>query len=121
MTMTVAGFRPEVVRRRGARRRGAPRYPEQLVSFAVQHAASVQAAGGRVSTAASELGLSAMTLASWLSRSEVSVRGRLREVVVSEPPVRAGAPQLLTVTTRSGHMVSGLDVAQAVALLRALV
>jgi hypothetical protein len=30
------------------------------------------------------------------------------------------APQGLTVTTRSGHVVSGLDVAQAAALLAAL-
>ena len=120
MTMTVEGFRREVMRRRGARRRGAPRYPQQLVSFAVQHAASVQAAGGRVSTAASELGLSVMTLASWLSRAELSEHGRLREVVVSEPLARAAAPRLLTVTTPAGHVVSGLDVTQAATLLRAL-
>jgi hypothetical protein len=90
-----------------------------MVSFAVDHARGVRAGGRSVNAAAAELGLSAMTLGSWLSRCEHGGRGQLREVVVSgsSSPM---APQGLTVTTRSGHVVSGLDVAQAAALLAAL-
>lgn len=119
MTMTVEEFRLEVAQRRGARRRGTLRYPEPMVSFAVDHARRVRAGGGSVNAAAAQLGVSAMTLGSWLSRSEHGGRGQLREVVVSESSPRVTPPGL-TVTTRSGHVVSGLDVAQAAALLAAL-
>lgn len=120
MTMTVAGFRREVARRRGARRRGAPQYPEQLVWFAVEHAQAARAAGASVNAAATELGLSSMTLTSWLSRSDHRGHGRLREVVVTESSSATVTAGRLTVTTASGHVVSGLDVSQAAALLRAL-
>ena len=49
-TMTMEGFRREVTQRRGARRRGAPQYPIELVGFAVQHA---QAARSRAQLACS--------------------------------------------------------------------
>lgn len=117
MTMTVARFRREVVRRRGARRRGAPRYPEHLVAFAVEHVSRVRLAGGSLHAASAELGLSSMTVGSWLSRP--APRGRLREVVVTAPSPSAASPAL-TLTTPAGHVVNGLDVAQAAALLRAL-
>lgn len=120
MAMTVAEFRREVVRRRGSRRRGAPRYPAQLVSFAVRHARNVLSAGRSVSAAAGELGLSSMTLGAWLSRSGDVGGSRLREVVVSEPPASVVSQYGLTVTAPSGHVVSGLCVSQAAALLRAL-
>jgi len=119
MTSTVAAFRREVVRRRGSRRRGAPRYPAQLVSFAVQHARGELAAGRSLSAAATELGLSAMTLSAWLSRSGDD-GGQLREVMVSESPVTLGPQHGLTMTTASGHVVTGLSAGQAAALLRAL-
>lgn len=119
MAITVAEFRREVVRRRGSRRRGAPRYPAQLVSFAVQHAQRTLAAGRSLNAAATELGLSSMTLGAWLSRSGQEGRSHLREVVVSESPV-ADSDHGLIVTAPSGHVVSGLCVAQAAALLRAL-
>jgi hypothetical protein len=118
--MTVAEFRREVERRRGARRRGAPRYPAELVAFAVQRARSVLAAGRSVNAAATELGLSSMTLSAWLSRSARPGGGRLREVVVSRSPSSGVGEHGLTMTTPSGHVVSGLCVAQAAALLRAL-
>jgi hypothetical protein len=60
-----------------------------------------------------------MTLSTWLSRSGDG-GGRLREVVVSESPVALGSQPGLTMTTPSGHVVTGLSVAQAAALLRAL-
>lgn len=120
MAITVAEFRREVVRRRGARRRGAPRYPAELVSFAVQHAQEVRASGRSVNAAATELGLSSMTLGAWLSRTAHAGRGRLREVVVTESPSPNISEHGLTVTTASGHVVGGLSVAQAAELLRAL-
>jgi transposase-like protein len=123
MTKTVARFRREVERRRGSRKRGAPRYEEALVAFAVAHAHAVRAQGGSVHSAARELGLSAMTLGKWMSRAVSGTQGRVREVVLSSaaPALscasRAGT---LTLTTASGHMVTGLDVSQAAALLGAL-
>lgn len=120
MASTVAAFRREVVRRRGSRRRGAPRYPADLVSFAVQHAQGELAAGRSLSAAAMELGLSAMTLSAWLSRSGHGGKGRLRQVVVCESPAPGVSQHELTMTAPSGHVVKGLCVAQAAALLRAL-
>ena len=120
-TMTVEGFRHEVAERRGARRRGAPRYPADLVAFAVRHAHAARAAGHSLHAAATELGLGSMTLGAWLKRSGTASRGRLREVVVSEPSVMTStAARGLEVTTSSGHVIRGLSVADAAALLRAL-
>lgn len=124
MTMTVARFRREVERLRGSRRRGAPRYEEALVAFAVAHALAVRAQGGSVHSAAGELGLSAMTLGKWLSRAASGAQGRIREVVLSSaapaPSYCAPSAGTLTLTTARGHVVSGLDVSQAAALLGAL-
>jgi hypothetical protein len=124
MTITVARFRREVDRRRGSRRRGAPRYEDALVNFAVAHAHAVRAQGGSVHSAASELGLSAVTLGKWLSRGASGAQGCIREVVLSSaapaPSSSASSAGTLTLTTASGHVVSGLDVSQAAALLGAL-
>jgi len=119
--MTVARFRREVERRRGSRRRGAPRYDDALVEFAVAHALVLRAQGGSVHRAARELGLSSTTLGKWMSRTASGAQGCIREVVLSSaalaPSSSAGT---LTLTTASGHVVSGLDVSQAAALLGAL-
>ena len=124
MTMTVARFRREAERRRGSRSRGAPRYEDALVGFAVAHAHAVRTQGGSVHSAASELGLSAMTLGKWVSRAASGAQGRIREVVLSSAaPARscyAPSAGTLTLTTASGHVVTGLDVSQAAALLGAL-
>lgn len=117
--MTVAGFRREVARRRGARRRGAPRYPEALVLFAVAHVQAARRAGRSLHAASTELGVNAVTLGAWLKRASSQPRGKLREVVVSEPvPLTASGE--LEITTPSGHVIRGLGVAQAAELLRAL-
>ena len=120
--MTVAGFRREVARRRGTRRRGAPRYEDALVSFAVAHARGVRSQGGSVLGAARELGVSVMTLSKWMSRDTAGARSCVREVVVSPTAPRSSSfsAGTLTLTTASGHVVSGLDVSQAAALLGAL-
>jgi hypothetical protein len=120
-TMTVEGFRREVEQRRGARRRGAPRYPEELVAFAVQHAQAARASGRSLFCAASELGLSSMTLGAWLRRSGAGPQGRLRKVVLNAAaPVPPTASNELEFTTSSGHVVRGLGIAEVAALLRML-
>jgi hypothetical protein len=119
-TMTVAEFRQQVLVQRGGRRRGAPRYPDELVEFAVAHARGALTAGRRVNAAAAELGLSFATLAAWLSRAKSVSETRLRQVVVDEAHEPAAATRGLEVRTVSGHVVRGLSVVEAVALLRAL-
>jgi len=119
--MTVEEFRREVKQRRGERRRGAPKYPEALVAFAVQHAQLARASGRSLSAAASELGLNSVTLGAWLRLSGDAPHGRLREVVVeAAPEVQPTASIGLEVTTSSGHVVRGLSIADVAALLRAL-
>jgi DNA invertase Pin-like site-specific DNA recombinase len=119
--MTVERFRREVEQRRGERRRGAPRYPDELVAFAVRHALAARASGRRLHAAAKELGLSSMTLSAWLRRSGAASPRRLREVVLSETTaVESSDARGLEVTTSSGHVVRGLSIADAAALLRAL-
>jgi len=119
--MSVEEFRRQVLAQRGARRRGAPRYPDELVEFAVAHARAALAAGRRVNAAAADLGLSFATLSAWLSRAKSVSETRLRQVVVdearAEPMVAARG---LEVRTASGHLVRGLSVVEAAALLRAL-
>ena len=123
MSMTVQKFRREVTRRRRGRARGAPRYTPAQRKFALAHVQAVRAAGGGMSRAAEELGVSDMTLSSWLRG--VASAGRLREVRVSavapESRPGTGAPDgAVVVTTAGGHVVTGLSVQQAAALLLAL-
>lgn len=122
MGMTVAKFRREVLRRREGRKRGAGSYPPRMRQFAVAHAVSVRSAGGSVHRAARELGISEVTLASWL-RAEPEAP-KLREVRVAASPVRSAPTSASTgtvvLTAPSGHVVSGLSVQQAAELLRAL-
>jgi hypothetical protein len=119
--MTVEEFRRYAQGRRGGRRRGAPRYPDELVAFAVEHARAARSAGRSVNAAAAELGLSGMTLGTWLSRSSGTPRPRLREILVQAEDVGTqGDDRTVEVKTASGHIVRGLSVADAAALLRAL-
>jgi hypothetical protein len=121
MNLTVEEFRVQVRDRRGERRRGAPRYPDELVAFAVKHVRSARASGRSLHAAAAELGLSSMTLGAWMSRSSQSAGRGLREVVVRDVDVEdAPSSRMVEVRTASGHVVRGLSVADAAALLRAL-
>ena len=110
--------------RAGSPRWAAPRrarYPDALVAFAVEHARAVRSAGRSVNAAAAELGLSGVTLSTWLSRSVGTPRPRLREIVVqADDVVVKGGERTVEVKTASGHIVRGLSVADAAALLRAL-
>lgn len=119
--LTVEAFRQQVQERRGERRRGAPRYPADLVAFAVNHTRTEQTAGRSLHAAADDLGLSAMTLGKWIARAGQSTGQRMREVVVHEATVETSPDaRTVEVETASGHVVRGLSVVDAAALLRAL-
>jgi len=123
MAMTVAKFRREAERRRGERERGAPRYPEEMRAFAVAHARSVRTAGGSTHGAALELGLSDVTLATWLRTAGKAAKLREVRVAPAAEALRAASSagtETVVVTAPSGHVASGLSVQQAAELLRAL-
>ena len=121
MSMTVRQFRREAKRRRAGRKRGAPRYRPEQREFAVNHGVAVRASGGSISQAAEELGISDMTLSTWLRGAASG--GRLREVRVSSDAGQlsaASGPGAVVVTTAGGETVTGLTVEQVAQLLRAL-
>ena len=119
MTMTLEQFREAVAAQRGERRRGGGRYRQELVVYAVSYAQQMAAEGKRLHAAAKALGINAMTLRTWCKQAPASTaRRRLREVRID---ASAGGPMSgLTLTTSAGHVVQGLDVEQAIALLRGL-
>jgi len=119
MEMTVESFRAEVVRRRGQRRRGAPRYTEELRAFAVAFGRAGLSQGRSVTASAAALGISDPTLREWMGRAAAAPSTALRSVVVkskSTTPMSAA----LTLVSPSGYRLRGLDVASAAALLRVL-
>jgi transposase-like protein len=126
MTITLEQFREAVSARRGGRKHGARRYDDDFVAFAVQHTGAVVASGRSVHAAAKELGISMMTIQGWQRRAidggGVVPSGKLlRSVRVSPASSTSDASAgTLRLTTREGHVVSGLNVAQMVALLKAL-
>lgn len=114
MRMTIEEFRAEVTRLRATRKRGAPRYPKEMQCWAVAYA---RGAGVAISKAAAQLGISDMTLRSWMRAAEV--KSALEPVTIrSEASRSAGAA--LTLTTAQGHVIGPLDLESAAALLRAL-
>lgn len=122
MAMTVGKFRREAEQRRRGRARGALRYPETMREFAVGHARAVRASGGSVHRAAQELGISDVTLSSWLGAADRPSKLREVRVASAQPSLASDAPSApsVVVTAPSGHVVSGLSVQQAAELLRAL-
>jgi hypothetical protein len=115
MGVTIDQFKKEAAKRKRGKRRGSASYPDEMRRFAVKHAEAAIAGGGSVSGSAKELGVSEVTLAKWMQAAEGP--GGFREVVVERPEVTPGS---LAVVTPSGLRVEGLDVAGAVALIRAL-
>jgi hypothetical protein len=128
----VEQFRAEVVRRRGARRRGAPPYTAEQKRFAITYARAGQREGRSITTSAKTLGLGEPTLRDWMASEAPSATppstvpapsSALRSVVLKPEPVRAQAPAAvmgLTVITPAGYRVRGLDIASAAALLKVL-
>src|SRR5262245_38559602 len=127
-------FRQETsaVRARGA----AGRYSEALQKQAVSYAVRRQAEGATFDQVVAALGVSDPTLRRWMATNKAAARQPKR----SSPAARAAKPKLipvrvgassaesasrpsgpgLTVVAPGGYRVEGLDVAQAVALLRGL-
>jgi transposase-like protein len=79
MTMTVEEFRAEATRLRAARKRGAPRYPREMQHWAVAYA---KRTGVNISRAAEQLGISDMTLRSWVRVADAG--GAFVPVTVSD-------------------------------------
>jgi transposase-like protein len=119
MSVTIDQFKRESARRKRGRRRGSAAYPDELRRFAVDYADATIGEGGSVSQVAGELGVSEATLAKWMEAADAidDGPGGFREVVVERREAAAGA---LAVVTPSGLRVEGLDLAGAVALVRAL-
>lgn len=125
MTMTLELFRNAVSARRHGRKHGARRYEEALVAFAVEHARMAAGNGRSAHATAKELGISMMTLQSWQQRGVAGDvhTGRILPVSVTAADVAtstSASAGTLRLTTRDGHVVSGLDVTQLAALLRVL-
>ena len=105
-------------KRSRAAKQGRGRYPVEARSWATRHAERRIRDGASVASVATELGISDMTLRSWLYASTRERGGELCEVVVTEA---APAPaRALSVTTAQGHVGTGLDLEGAAALLRSL-
>jgi transposase len=73
-------FRQEAQRLKAGRRSGSLPFPEALRAFAVRYAEHTVAAGGTVTDAAQQLGVSGPTLYEWRKGRTVPVR--VREVVL---------------------------------------
>jgi hypothetical protein len=126
MTITLEQFQKAVAERRRERKHGARKYEEELVAFAIAHTQSVVEHGRSVHHAAKELGVTMSTLQNWQQREPMTEcpPRRLRKVVVAQAQPDASAASVskstLTLTTSQGHVVRGLDVEQAIALLQVL-
>ena len=116
MTMSIEGFR------RAREKRGRGRYPKSARRWAVGYARRGLSKGLSLSAIAAELGVSDMTLRVWLSPDPAQTpAGELCEVVVAEhEPTPSAVRRPVTLTTAQGHVVTGLDLEGAAALLRAL-
>ena len=79
MRMTLEEFRDEATRLRAARKRGAPRCSKEMQRWAVAYA---KRAGVNISRAAKQLGMSDMTLRSWVRVADAG--GAFVPVTVSE-------------------------------------
>ena len=114
MKMRVEEFRAEVARLRATGKRGAPRYPKEMQRWAVAYARRANVA---ISKAAAQLGISDMTLRSWMG--VVEAKGGFERVTLTAESTRS-ANRTLTLTTAQGHIIGPLDIESAAALVRAL-
>lgn len=120
-------FRQEAQRLKAGRRSGSLPFPEALRAFAVRYAEHTVAAGGTVTDAAQQLGVSGPTLYEWRKgrpaghrRPKAAGEGAaLVPVHLSERPARAevaAAPQVALVSP-SGWRVEGLTLEATAQLL----
>lgn len=101
-----------------SRAAGGRQYPVALRQAAMAYVAQARSEGASVSAMASALGVKASTVSWWVTRSRAP-RARLRQVSVASDAGVVGVGAL-TLELPNGARVSGLDVAGAAALLRAL-
>ena len=123
-------FRQEAQRRKAGRRSGSLPFPEALRAFAVRYAEHTVAAGGTVTDAAQQLGVSGPTLYEWRKgRSAGHRHPKAAEKGAALVPVRVGgrpaAAQVARVhpvalVSPSGWRVEGLSVESAGQLLEKL-
>lgn len=86
------------------------RYPRALRERVLAY---VSSSGQTLWQVGQSVGIPAGTLSRW----QKSTRKKLRRVAVVKP---VAVPSALTFTTRDGHQLTGLDVAQAAELIRRL-
>ena len=96
------------------------RFPPEARTWATCHAENRVELGWSTPRIAVELGISDMTLRSWLYTASHEGSGKLCEVTVTEPEPPLPPPSVVSLTTAQGHVVTGLDVESAAALLRAI-
>jgi hypothetical protein len=92
-------------------------YPPSRCADVLRHARARLAAGEATSAIATDLGLHAATLASWIGRASPAPAAFGRVEVLAEPLATAGA---LVVHTPQGLRIDGLDLDSLVTLLRRL-
>ena len=119
MTMGIEQFHQMAEQMRGGKGR-AVRYTDEARAWAVEYAEREMATGESVGAVATKLRVSDMTLRSWLYAAAPKPEPELREVVVEEAPQPPAAARALSLTTSSGHTLTGLDIEDASALLRSL-
>jgi hypothetical protein len=92
-------------------------YPPSLRAEVLRHARARITAGEAASVIATDLGLHAATLASWIGRASPAPAAFASVDVLAEPPASPGA---LVVHTPQGLRIDGLDLDSLVTLLRRL-
>ena len=117
MDEKIETFRAEVLRWRGARRKGARPYTAEMKAKALQLARDLQVQGLAMDVVAKRIGICAATLYLWRGSSK---GGRMVpvKVVRAEPPATA-FPCFALVSPR-GYRLEGLPVKLAMAMLQEL-
>jgi hypothetical protein len=123
MDAEIAEFRDEMQQRRGARRKGAAPYPEELMARGRGLAAQLRDAGVGVTATARSLGVAVKTLKKWTVGEEGKAKGRggFVEVAVKNDrpkPKRAEVTVGVRIVSPRGYRIDGVDLATAVAILR---
>ncbi len=117
MEARIQRFRREASRFREGRQRGAGPYPPELRRLAVAVGRDGLAQGLSVNALAAKLGITDVTLQSWLGSApgfqEV-------EVVAENRELRTGNGRAVSILTPQGYRIDGLDAESAVAVLREL-
>jgi len=115
MAMSIEKFK-----RARSSKRGRGKFPAEARTWATRYAETRIKRGRPVAAVAANLGISDMTLRAWLHAATQASTAKLCEVIVAEPEPPPAPPPAVSLTTAQGHVVTGLDVESAAALLRAI-